>query len=117
MIFKILLLQLIVAVGVVFVLKLLLERELLVYAFEHITKVQVPPGRTSGEIDILVARPLSAQQESHLKALLSEKFPEAGCSILVNGDIGGGMVVRMAGEVWDFSLTGRLKILFGRGDA
>jgi F0F1-type ATP synthase delta subunit len=115
MILKILLLQLIAASVVVFVLKLILEHELLVYALEHLEGYKPKAGGEAKEVTVLVGRALSDKMMSRLNKVTKAKFPHVEASIIVSKEIGGGLVAQVDGDILDFSLTGRLKHLLGRG--
>jgi F0F1-type ATP synthase delta subunit len=115
MILKILLLQLIAAGAVVFVLKLILEHELLLYALEHLEGYAPAVGGEVKEVTILVGRALSDKMMARLNSVIKAKFPHAETSIIVSKEIGGGVVAQVDGKILDFSLAGRLKHLWGRG--
>jgi F0F1-type ATP synthase delta subunit len=115
MILKILLLQLIAAGVVVFVLKLILEHELLVYALEHLEGYDSAAGGEAKEVTVLVGRALSDKMMARLNSLIKMKFPRAETAIIVSKEIGGGVVVQVDGKILNFSLAGRLKHLWGRG--
>ncbi len=116
MLFKIILLQLIAASVVVFVLKLILEHELLVYALEHIEGYKFADGEDVKEVTVIVAHPLADKMLSRVTAVFKTKFPDAQVSIIVSRDIGGGLVTELSGKVLDYSLAGRLKHLWGQGN-
>ena len=114
MIYKIILLQLIAASIVVFVLKLILEHELLVYALEHLEGFKPAAGEGVKEVTVLVGRALSDKMTARFNSVIKSKFPQAGTSIIVSKEIGGGVVAQIDGKVLDFSLAGRLKHLWGQ---
>jgi F0F1-type ATP synthase delta subunit len=113
MIVAIILLQLIVAVVVLFVLKAVLERELWFLALERLEAFEVPAGESVREVNVLVGCALSGDRESRLAGLLKAKFPDVQSSIIISREIGGGVVVQINGKVLDCSLTGRLQHLWG----
>jgi F0F1-type ATP synthase delta subunit len=114
MIIKVILLQIIVASIVVFVLKAILEHELLVYALEHIEGFKPAEGEGVKEVTVLVGRALSDNMMARYTRVIKAKFPQAGTSIIVSHEIGGGVVAQIDGKVLDFSLAGRLKHLWGQ---
>jgi F0F1-type ATP synthase delta subunit len=117
MVFKVLLLQLVTVGIVVFVLKHILEHELVMHALEHLEGFEPAAGEDVREVTILVGRALPEAMAARLRKAVRLKFPQAETSIVVSREIGGGAVLQMGGKVLDFSLAGRLKHLWWRGRA
>jgi F0F1-type ATP synthase delta subunit len=114
MVLKIVLLQLISAGVVVYVLKLILDHELLLNALEHLEGFESAAGERAKEVTVLVGRVLSDKMTSRVRAVIDAKFPHANTSIVVSRDIGGGLVAQVDGKILDFSLAGRLEHLWVR---
>jgi F0F1-type ATP synthase delta subunit len=115
MIAKILILQLIVAVAVIFVLKKLLDKELKQAALEHAIVFRPSEAALKVErITIVSAVKLALDYRAKLLAILKEKCPQASIDFLENAALRGGLVVEIGEEVWDHSLETRLKHLFER---
>jgi len=113
MVIKVILLQIIIASIVLFVLKFILEYELLVYALEHLEGFEPAEGDDVKEVTILIGRALSEKLMARYDRVVKSKFPRAEASIVISPEIGGGVVVQIDGKILDFSLTGRLKHLWG----
>jgi F0F1-type ATP synthase delta subunit len=117
MLIKVILLQIIVASMVLFVLKFILEYELLVYALEHIEGFGPAEGEDVKEVTILIGRTMSDKMMARFDRVIKTKFPNAGASIVISREIGGGVVIQIDGKILDFSLAGRLKHLWGQRPA
>ena len=113
MLVKIFFLQMIIAVVVVIVLKVRLERELILQAMERLASLPVAQCAGVASVTILTAGAISPEFDRLLRKIVKEKFPSAQLEMVVNKAIMGGVVVQ-AGEVLvDSSLSNRLKHLWG----
>jgi len=111
---KIIILQVIAIVIVVYVLKRLLDRELLSTTLEQALGFQPSEEAwKTDKISVISAGKLPADFQAKLVAVFREKCPRAEVEFLENPALKGGVVVEIAGEVWDHSLTTRLKYLAG----
>ncbi len=112
---KVILLQLITAALAVVVLKKLLDRDLLHGAIEHAAGFHPGDDALKAErIVVVSAEKLPPSFQAKLLAVLKEKCPRARIDFLENRALKGGLVIEVGGEVWDHSLTTRLKHLFER---
>jgi F0F1-type ATP synthase delta subunit len=111
---KVIILQAIAVVIVVYVLKRLLDKELRSTTLEQAIGFQPSEeARRTEKISVIAAGQLSAEFRAQLAAAFREKCPRAEVEFLENPALRGGLVVEIAGEVWDHSLTTRLKYLTG----
>ncbi|MBF0123138.1 MAG: F0F1 ATP synthase subunit delta [Candidatus Omnitrophica bacterium] len=111
--FKIFLLQVMIAVVVFVVLWIILEKELVLLAIERL--VHLDPNETSEqrEVTILMARAISVKLEKRLLAVVKDKFPEAEVTVIINKDILGGVVVQAGKILIDSSLVNKFKRMWG----
>ena len=117
MLLTIVLLQIIVAGVVLFVLRALLERELVLYAIERFEGYRSGAEDCVKDVTVLVGCSLSQALEARLKSVIKAKFPLAACSVMVSKDIGGGVVARIDGEILDLSVASRVRSLWGKASA
>ena len=112
---KILVLQLFVAAVVVFVLKKMLEKDLLLTALERASGFHPDAAALKAErIVVVSAGKLAPGYRARLVAALKGRCPGVCVDFLENADLKGGIVVEIGGEIWDHSLATRLKHLFGQ---
>lgn len=110
---KIIILQMIVVAVAVYVLMRLLDRDLVLIAIERARGFQPSEEAKKAEkIVVIAAGKLSADWQAQLSSALKKKCFRAEIEFLENPTLRGGLVVEIAGEVWDYSLMNRLKHLF-----
>jgi F0F1-type ATP synthase delta subunit len=104
----VLIVQCIIAAVVIFVLKHLLDRELMDAAME---KLQASDFFPAGAVTITSASSLDAQTQSRIQALLRRK---GDVKIVFAKDPGiqGGLIIACADKTIDFSVANRLKNIF-----
>ena len=102
--------QLAIAVIVFFVLKKLLDRELIALALERFERFKSEENAHNiNEILVITHRPLNALLKKRLARLVEQKFKQTPLVFKEQGKIKGGMVIQMGEHVVDFSLLSRLK--------
>ncbi len=111
--FKILLLQAMVATVVVLVLWSLLEKELLLNAQERLLRVDPREAEGLGEVEIFTARQVPMIWQQRLRAVIRDKFPEAEPKFVIRKDILGGVIIQAGKILIDVSLVNKLKQLWG----
>ena len=116
-IMKILVLQVVVAVLVVFLLKKFLEHELFMCALEKIANAPLEQGAEVDEVVVVSAGKLTGDEEFRLRTIIKGRFPGAEITVGKDRSLGGGLVVRAGGHVYDFSLWTRMRRLFKSTDA
>lgn len=114
---KIIVLQALVAVAAVYVLKRLLEKDLVRAALEQVGVFDPSDeARRAERIVVLFAGDVPTTNRAVLAQLLKEKCPRADIDFLEDPALMGGLVIEIAGKVMDYSLANRLKYLFGGND-
>ncbi|NTV28539.1 MAG: F0F1 ATP synthase subunit delta [Candidatus Omnitrophica bacterium] len=109
---KVLILQVLAAIVVGYVLKRLMDRELMLAALERVEMfAPAGVGDEAEKVVIVSAGPMPAEQRARFVAILKDKLPHAEIEFLENADLRGGVVIEIAGEVLDFSLVTRLQFL------
>jgi len=114
---KIVVLQTVVAVFVLFLLKKLLSRELFLCALEQIAHVPADQGAGIDEVVVVAAGRISGDEEFRLRTVIKERFPQADIIVGEDHALGGGLLVRAGGHVFDFSLWTKIRQLFKRSNA
>jgi len=100
-------LQLFIA-GIVFVvLRYLLDRELEKVAIEKLLSLQMEA--VKGDICIFHGNPLSASIEERIKDLIKGKFKDNPVKFEQLKSLKGGLMIKTADQVLDFSLSSRLE--------
>jgi len=99
--------QCVFVVAVVFVLKGLLDKELLRAALEKFESCKVP--EEIKEITVLSAKNISDEYKSHLESVRKRKMPQASLKYMENADLKGGVVIAAGDLFLDFSLSSRLQ--------
>ena len=106
--------QIVVAAGVIYVLKRLLDKDLLLTALERATAFRPSAEMIKPQqIPVISAGTLTADFKSSLAAELQAKFPLTRVEFFENSALLGGIVIEIAGEIWDHSVATRLKHLWG----
>ncbi len=98
------LVQLLIAGVVIFVLKRLLDRELMLTALEKLDSLE--PVK---EITVKYAGHLSDAIRSKIQSILRRKTEGIKVIFIESSELKGGLVIEAEGVVFDFSLAGRLK--------
>ena len=111
---KIIFLQIIVAIVILFVLWEMFKRELVKAALQAIEEGE--PQGSIMDVSVVTAAALSPVDDSRLRAGLHKKFPSACVDVRVNADIRGGLVIKAGDLLMDHSLLTRIKHLFGQED-
>ncbi|NLE65757.1 MAG: F0F1 ATP synthase subunit delta [Elusimicrobia bacterium] len=115
MLIKFLALQAIVFIIIFYVLRKVLEGELISALLEALA-LRTPSPMEEGAVAFVVwDRPPHRGTEQDLLALLREKFPGASVESGVSREIRGGVVVRVGDIVMDYALSSRLGQLFPFG--
>ncbi len=110
---KVILLQVVMAALVLFLMKKLLERELLGVALEQIAGAPLEHGVIVNEVVVVAAGRFSGDDEFRLRGVIRDRFPQARVLIGRDASLGGGLIIRMGDHVLDHSLWTRLKQLMG----
>ncbi|MBF0486089.1 MAG: F0F1 ATP synthase subunit delta [Candidatus Omnitrophica bacterium] len=105
-------LQVLIALIVVVVLKLFLDRELLRNALEGLHAFHPLNNSGISEIVVISAGKVSFDDETRLKSVLKEKFPAAEIVMLQNTSLGGGVIVQCGETIFDHSLAARFREMF-----
>lgn len=114
---KIIILQALVAVAAVYVLKRLLEKDLVSVALEQVGLLgPSDEARRVGRVVVLFAGNVPVAKRAVLAQLLKAKCPQAEVDFLEDPALMGGIVIEIAGKVMDYSLANRLKYLFSGND-
>ena len=103
----ILVLQLVIAAVVAFVLKRLLDRELEKAAIEKFSSLKPMQGVKT--ITVNYASPLPSSVEQELTALAKRKFVDSKITFEQEATLKGGLIIKVADEILDFSLANRLE--------
>ncbi len=111
-IMKILVLQVLAALLVLFVLKKLCDRELFACALEKFSHLKKDENSAVHEVVVVAAEKLSGADEARLRALIHEKLDIAEIIIGEDGSLWGGIVIRSGGDVLDFSLQTKIRQIF-----
>jgi len=97
-----------VLVGIViFVLKRLLDKELVQAALEGFESCKAPSDIK--EIDVFSASRISDELKSHLESVRQCRFVQANLNFKENADLRGGLIIALGDIVLDFSLASRLE--------
>jgi len=102
-----LLVQCLLAIGVVFVLKKILDRELIEVALENLEACKTSPDVK--EIIVRLPSAVSDEIKSHLESIRKRKFIQANLNIQEDRALKGGMVIAVGDVLLDFSLSSRLQ--------
>jgi F0F1-type ATP synthase delta subunit len=109
---KILVLQVAVAVLVVFLLKKLLDRELFLCLLEKLSHLSTDQGVNTDEVIVVAAKKLSGDDEFRLRTIIKEKFPRAEVVVAEDRALRGGVLVRAGEQIFDFTLLTKSRQLF-----
>ena len=101
------LVQVAIAGAVIFVLKRLLDRELVQAALERLHAVAVAAG--TGDVVVKHCGVLSSQVQGQIQSIVRSKSPQAKVIFQEDAALRGGLAVQLPGEFIDFSLAARLK--------
>ena len=101
--------QCLFALGVVFVLKKLLDRELMGAALEQLETCKIPPD--TRQIVVRLCSPASNEFKNHLESIRQRKFARANVDFRREAGLKGGVIIEAEGCSLDFSLAGRLRDL------
>ena len=103
-------LQLTIALVIIFVLKRLLDRELEKAAIEKLMSLKA--NADVKVVNIYHAKPLTLNVEEEFKSLVKNKF--VGSEIVFEriSNLRGGLIIKAADEVLDFSVSSRLENLW-----
>ncbi len=106
----IIILQLTIALVVIFVLKHFLDRELEKAAIEKLMSLKA--NADLKVVNIYHAKPLTLNIEGEFRALVKNKF--SGSEIIFEqiSNLKGGLIIKAADEVLDFSVSSRLENLW-----
>lgn len=115
--FKIILLQLIVIVIVIFILKAVFERELFLMAIEQLGRRDVCADGDPDKVIVLTAKEMPPELEAKVRTAVKVRFPGAAIEQVINKDILGGIVIKTDKVLIDMSLLSRMKNLSGKQDA
>ena len=113
---KMLILQVAVAVLVLFLLKKFFDRELFLYAMEQLSVLPDGGSFDVQEIAVLTAGKISEHDASRLTALIKMKFPRARIIMAEDASLWGGFVMRVGQKTLDCSLLLKIKQLFRISD-
>lgn len=106
-VFVLIVVQVIIAAVVIFVLKRLLDKELVQAALEKLQGADIPTG--DPQVDVRFCPPLSPEVKARVQSVVRHKSPAAKVVFSEDPSLKGGLVITVAGVVMDFSMTGRLK--------
>ena len=98
--------QVVIAGVVIFILKRLLDKELVEAALEKLQGLSA--GDIAGEIVLRVNRP-DFKVQGRFEDLVRRRFPAAQLIVQEDAGLKGGVVLIVAGQTLDFSITSRLK--------
>ena len=98
-----------VAAAVIFVLKRVLDKELMKAALEQLESGQIPSA--TGEIVVRFSAPVSDEFKNHLESIRQRKFARANVDFRREAGLKGGVIIEAEGCSLDFSLAGRLRDL------
>ncbi|MFH0753587.1 MAG: F0F1 ATP synthase subunit delta [Candidatus Omnitrophota bacterium] len=104
--------QVVVAMVVLFILRQILERELFYGAMEQISGISLEAGVVVEEVVVLTARVMSQKNESSLNALCGQRFPLARVVYYQDTALHGGVVVHVGRYILDYSLSTKIKQLY-----
>ncbi len=111
MLFLILILvQLAIAGTVIFVLKRLLDRELAKAAIEKLASLKA--AEAVEHVIVYYASPLPSSVEAEIKVLANRKFTNGKIVFERLQSLRGGVIIKVADEILDFSLSSRLENLW-----
>jgi F0F1-type ATP synthase delta subunit len=99
--------QCVIAVVVIFVLKKLLDKELMMAALERFESCKTSP--EIKEIAVHSASTISDEFKSHFESIKQRKFAQANLNFQENADLKGGVVIAVGDLLLDFSLSSRLQ--------
>jgi len=99
--------QCVFAVAVIFVLKRLLDKELMDAAFEKFESCKT--SSDIKEIDVYSASRVNDEFKAHLESIRKRKMPEANLNFQENAGLKGGIVIKVGELLLDFSLSSRLQ--------
>ena len=99
--------QCVFALIVVFVLKKMLDKELMRAALEKFESCKA--SLEIKEIDIYLATAMNEEFMSHLEVIRKNKFAQARVNVQRNPDLKGGIVIKLGDLLLDFSLASRLQ--------
>ncbi|MFA5260085.1 MAG: F0F1 ATP synthase subunit delta [Candidatus Omnitrophota bacterium] len=116
---KIFFLQIVAAAIVISILNVILDKTLIKSAikqFEHFCQRFEKP--SAPEIVVITGRPLAKAVSHHISHLVKKRFGD-GVSVRYQIDkhLWGGIVIRWAGIVINYSLKDRVRQAFGKGTA
>ena len=115
-ILKILIWQLIVAAGAIGILKVVLDKNLIesaVKQFEHLC--QHCESTAVSDIVVVTQRPLTQTVSERIRRVAHKRFGgKAGVRYQTDKHMWGGIIIRLAGTVINFSLKDRLHQAFGK---
>jgi F0F1-type ATP synthase delta subunit len=98
-----------VAAAVIFVLKRVLDKELMKAALEQLESGQIPSA--TGEIVVRFSAPVSDEFKNHLESIRRRRFTGAKVDFRRDAGLKGGVVIEAGEILLDFSLAGRLRDL------
>lgn len=99
--------QCVFALVVIFVLKRLLDKELMKAAFEKFESCKISP--EVKEIAVRSASAISDEYKAHLESIRQRKFAHANLNFQEDKALKGGVVIAMGDLLLDFSLLSRLQ--------
>lgn len=102
--------QLIIALAVLFVLKRLLERELERAAIEQLSAIKSVQGASG--IKVYHGGALSAELRDRLMRTIKGRFASVHVDFEHVPSLKGGLMIKLADEVLDFSVSSRLEYLW-----
>ena len=105
--FILVIVQTAIAVIVVFVLKKLLDKELIESALEKFTSLKSSEDIT--RLEVRYASPLNPMVQQRLKSLAQRKFTKVNMTWQEDKSLKGGVVIVVGDETFDFSITNRLQ--------
>ncbi|MBF0571346.1 MAG: F0F1 ATP synthase subunit delta [Candidatus Omnitrophica bacterium] len=99
--------QCVFAVIVIFVLKKLLDKELMSVALEKFESCKI--SSDIKEINVYSASAISNEVKNHFESVRQRKMPQANLNFRENADLKGGLVIVAGDLLLDFSLFSRLQ--------
>jgi F0F1-type ATP synthase delta subunit len=99
--------QCVFALIVIFVLRKLLDRELMMVALESFESCKV--SLDIKEIAVCSASSISEEFKNRLESIKKRKMPQANLNFQEDNALKGGVVIRMGDLLLDFSLSHRLQ--------
>jgi len=99
--------QCVFAFIVIFILKKLLDKELMSAALEQFESCKISPDVK--EIAVYSATSVSDEFKSYLESVRRRKMPQANLNFKENAELKGGIVIAVGDLLLDFSLSSRLQ--------